>query len=412
MLTHILNLNASLGNLTYVFLCTILVFLMTPGLALFYGGLERRKNSLTIMLKVFLSIGIVGVLWIFGGFSLVFGKDIGGVIGNPAQFFAFHNLLFDINHMYGMHIPFILFFLYQLMFAIITLPLMTGATAGRLTVGGWIKFLIVWMILVYFPVAHWIWGGGFLQKLGFVDFAGGTVIHISSAFSGLAAILYLGKRIEHDKENQKPSNMGLVGIGAGLLLFGWFGFNAGGTLGANDKAAIIIANTAVAAIVAMVVWTIIAYFHDGHHFSFVEPLVGAVAGLATITPASGYVTPVAAMLIGLLAAIVCYICVKLADKFKWDDALDVWGVHGMGGMLGTILIGVLADPVVNGVHAGVHQLLIQIMGAVLVAAYAMILTWIILFILDKIGHIRTTAEQQKEGLDKTLLHETYSEDDE
>ena len=297
------------------------------------------------------------------------------------------------------------------MFAIITLPLMTGATPGRLTVGGWINFLIIWMILVYFPVAHWIWGGGFLQKLGFVDFAGGTVIHISSAFSGLAAILYLGKRIEHDKENQKPSNMGLVGIGAGLLLFGWFGFNAGGTLGANDKAAIIIANTAVAAIVAMVVWTVIAYFHDGHHFSFVEPLVGAVAGLATITPASGYVTPVAAMLIGLLAAIVCYICVKLADKFKWDDALDVWGVHGMGGMLGTILIGVLADPVINGVHAGVHQLLIQIMGAVLVAAYAMILTWIILFVLDKIGHIRTTAEQQREGLDKTLLHETYSEDD-
>ena len=384
MLTHILNLNASLGNLTYVFLCTILVFLMTPGLALFYGGLERKKNSLTIMLKVFLSIGIVGLLWIFGGFSLVFGKDIGGIIGNPTQFFAFHDLLFDINHMYGMHIPFILFFLYQLMFAIITLPLMTGATAGRLTVGGWIKFLIVWMILVYFPVAHWIWGGGFLQKLGFVDFAGGTVIHISSAFSGLAAIF------------------------AGLLLFGWFGFNAGGTLGANDKAAIIIANTAVAAIVAMVVWTIIAYFHDGHHFSFVEPLVGAVAGLATITPASGYVTPVAAMLIGLLAAIVCYICVKLADKFKWDDALDVWGVHGMGGMLGTILIGVLADPVINGVHAGIHQLLIQIMGAVLVAAYAMILTWIILFVLDKIGHIRTTAEQQREGLDKTLLHETYS----
>lgn len=410
MLTHILNIGTSMGNVTYMFLSTILVFVMTPGLAFFYGGLVQKKNSLTIMLQVFLAIGVVGLLWIFGGFSLVFGKDIGGVIGNPLQFFAFHNLLFDINHSYGAAIPFILFFMYQLMFAIITLPLMTGAAANRLTIGGWIKFLICWMILVYFPVAHWIWGGGFLQKMGFVDFAGGTVIHVSAAFSGLAAILYLGKRAEHKKEKQKPFNLGLVGIGAALLLFGWFGFNAGGTLNASDKAAIIITNTAVASIAAMILWTIIAYFYDGHHFSFTEPLVGAVAGLATITPASGYVKPMGALLIGLLAAIVCFVSIKFADKMHWDDALDVWGVHGMGGLLGTIMIGVLSDPVINGIHAGWHQFGIQILGVVLVAAYAMILTFIILFILDKITTIRTTKEQQLEGLDKSLLDQSYNDE--
>ncbi len=407
MLTHILNIGSSMGNVTYMFLSTILVFVMTPGLAFFYGGLVQKKNSLTIMLQVFLAIGVVGLLWIFGGFSLVFGKDIGGVIGNPAQFFAFHNLLFDINHQYGAAIPFILFFMYQLMFAIITLPLMTGAAADRLTIGGWIKFLICWMILVYFPVAHWIWGGGFLEKMGFVDFAGGTVIHVSAAFTGLAAILYLGKRIEHNKNRQKPFNLGLVAVGAGLLLFGWFGFNAGGTLNASDKAAIIITNTAVASIAAMVLWTIIAYFNDGHKFSFTEPLVGAVAGLATITPASGYVKPSGALIIGLLSAIVCFACVKFADKMHWDDALDVWGVHGMGGLLGTVMIGCFADPVINSIHAGWHQIGIQLFGAVLVAVYAMIVTFVILYILDHITQIRTTKEQQIEGLDKTLLNQTY-----
>ena len=293
------------------------------------------------------------------------------------------------------------------MFAIITLPLMTGATAGRLPVGGWIKFLIIWMIIVYFPVAHWIWGRGFLQKLGFVDFAGGTVVHIAAAFSGLAAILYLGKRQEHNKNNQAPSNMRLVGIGAPFLMFGWFGFNAGGTLSASDRAAIVIANTAVAMIIAMVVWTFIAYFKNNHHFSFTEPLVGEVAGLATITPASGYVTPIPSILIGFLAAIICYIAVQLANKCNLDDALDVWGVHGIGGMLGTILIGFLADSIMNNIHAGLHQLLIQIFGAVLVAIYVMIVTWIILFILDKFTKIRTTSKQQEEGLDKTLLNESY-----
>ena len=407
MLTNILHLsNYNYGNITYVFLCTILVFLMTPGLAFFYGGLVRKKDSLNIMTKIFLAIGVVSIMWIFGGFSMVFGKDIGGIIGNPFQYFAFRHLLFDINNRYSTSVPFVMFFMYQLMFAIITLPLMTGATATRLTIRGWVKFLIVWMILVYFPVAHWIWGGGFLEKIGFVDFAGGTVIHITAAFSGLVALWYLGKRADGTKKD-KPSNLGLVGIGAALLLFGWYGFNAGGTMSANDRAAIIFTNTGVAAVVAMIVWTIISYYHDGHHFSFLQPLVGAIAGLATITPASGYVTPRGAIIIGALAAIICYLCVQFADKMGWDDALDVWGVHGMGGLSGTLLIGFLANPLVNGVHAGVHQFLIQLAGVAIVIAYVMLITWLILFVLDKITKIRTTKEEQINGLDNTLLDEKY-----
>lgn len=405
----ILNSSTTYPNITYMFLSTILVFLMTPGLAFFYGGLVRKKNSLAIMWKVFSAIGVVGLMWIFGGFSLVFGKNCwGGFIGDPAQFFAFHNVLFNIDTTYGASIPLLMFFMYQLMFAIITLPLMTGATAGRLNMGGWIGFLICWMILIYFPVAHWIWGGGWLAKWGFVDFAGGTVIHITSAFSGLMAILYLGRRADYD-ECPRPhaSNLGLVSIGSALLMFGWFGFNAGGTGASDNTAAMAFANTGIAMICAMVLWSIIDYFVSGRHWSFEQLMTGPIAGAAAVTPASGYITPVGAMIIGFAAAIVCYFCVWFANKMKWDDTLGVWGVHGMGGFLGTILIGVLAVPAVNGVAASGHQFLVQLAGALIVGAYSMIVTWIILVILDHIFHIRTTKEEMEEGLDPTLLKEMY-----
>ncbi|WP_297631986.1 ammonium transporter [uncultured Clostridium sp.] len=396
------------GNETFMVISTLLVFIMTPGLAFFYGGLVEKKNSLTIMMQVFLAIGVVGLLWIFGGFSLVFGKDVHGIIGNPLQYFGFKNITFAVNSQYGSTVPFLLFFLYQLMFAIITLPLMTGAMANRITIGGWIAFLVVWMILVYFPVAHWIWGGGFLAKMGFVDFAGGTVIHATAGFSGLAAILVLGKR-KHIS-GKGPFNLGLVAIGSALLLFGWFGFNSGGVLAANGLASIAFTNTGVAAIVAMMVWTVIVYI-ERRKFSFLELFIGAIAGLAAITPASGYVTPTSAMIIGAAAAIFCFLCVKFAKKMGWDDALDVWGTHGMGGVLGTLAIGVFANSLVNGVHAGMHQFLIQLFGVVLVSAYAFVVAFIIMKVLDKVFKIRTTEEQQRIGLDKTLLGESYSIDD-
>ncbi len=380
---------------------------MTPGLAFFYGGLVERKHSLTIMLQIFLSIGVVTILWVFGGFSLVFGNDILGIIGNPLQYLGFRNIVFDVNSRYGLTIPFLMFFIYQLMFAIITLPLMTGSIVNRITMGAWMKFLVIWMILVYFPVAHWVWGNGFLAKMGFVDFAGGTVIHVASAFSGLPALWVLGSR--KVITGKGPFNMGLVAIGAGILLFGWFGFNAGGTLAAASTTAIVFTNTGVASASGMIVWSIMSYRESGN-FSFLDPLVGAVAGLATITPASGYVTPMSAFIIGAAAGVVCFYAIKIPRKAGWDDVLDVWGVHGVGGFLGTIMIGLLANALVNHVDAGFWQFLVQLFGACFVAVYAMIVSYFLMKYLDNASDIRVTKEQIEAGLDKSLLNELYSDE--
>ena len=394
------------GDVAFMILATTLVLIMTPGLAFFYGGLVERKNALTIMFQVFISIGIVGLLWIFGGFSLVFGDDIAGIIGNPLEFFALINVVFTVDLRYSETIPFILFFMYQMMFAIITAPLMTGAYANRLTVSGWIKILIVWMILIYFPVAHWVWGGGFLSKLGFIDFAGGAVIHITSGFGCLGGIYVLGER--KVKNEKGPFNLGLVAIGAGLLLFGWYGFNAGGTIAAADIAAIVFANTGLASVSGMVVWLILYAMHK-KRASFLEAIIGAVAGLATITPASGYVTPISALIIGALGAIVCFFCVEFERKM-WDDALDVWGVHGMGGLLGTLLVGVFADPRVNGVTAGLHQFLIQLLGVVIIGVYSVLVTFLIFKVIDKIKTIKVSKEIQEKGLDQEFFGEHYESD--
>lgn len=393
------------GDVAFMVIATVLVFVMTPGLAFFYGGLVEKKNSLTMMMYSFIAIGVVTVMWVFGGFSLVFGNDIGGVIGNPLQYFMLNGVDFSVNATYGSHIPFLMFFMYQLMFAIITAPLMTGAFANRMNIGGWIKVLIIWMILIYFPVAHWVWGGGFLEKMGFVDYAGGTVIHITAGFGALAAVFFLGKRAVKPKKG--PGNIGLVSLGGAILLFGWFGFNSGGALASGQTAAIAFTNTGIAAGFATIVWVIICYIKE-KHFSLLEVLVGAVAGCATITPCAGYVTPQGSVAIGIIAAIICYLCVAFVKKMKWDDALDVWGVHGMGGFTGTLLIGIFASSAVNGVQAGIHQFLIQLFGAVLVAIYSFVVTLIVLKIADATGTIRVSKETQEIGLDKVLLHEVFS----
>lgn len=395
------------GNVAFMVIATVLVFFMTPGLAFFYGGLVEKKHSLTLMLQIFISIGVVTLMWIFGGFSMVFGDTIGGVIGNPFQFMNFKDIVFQVNNTYGLTIPFLMFFMYQLMFAIITLPLMTGSIVNRITIGAWIKYLVIWMILVYFPVAHWVWGEGFLAKMGFVDFAGGTVIHVSAAFSGLGALWVLGKR--KVITGKGPFNMGLVAVGAGILMFGWFGFNAGGTLAAAGTTAIVFTNTGVACASGMIVWSIMSYTEKGK-FSFLDPLIGAVAGLATITPASGYVTPPSALIIGGVAGIVCFYAIKIPRKMQWDDALDVWGVHGVGGFIGTVLIGLLANGMVNEVSASSHQLWIQLFGAGLVGVYSIVVSYLIMKFLDKTSNIRVTKEQIEKGLDESLLNEKYSDD--
>lgn len=395
------------GDVAFMIVSTVLVLFMTPGLAFFYGGLVERKNSLTMMFQTFICIGVVTVLWILGGFSLVFGTDIGGVIGNPLDFFALQNVTFTPNIEYSDTIPFILFFMYQLMFAIITAPLMTGAFANRLTVGGWIRIVILWMILIYFPVAHWVWGGGFLAKLGFLDYAGGTVIHITSGFGCLGGLYYIGPRAVKNEEG--PFHLGLVVIGASILLFGWFGFNAGGSLAAAEIAAIVFANTAIAAASGMVTWCIL-YYIEKKRFSFFEMIVGMVAGLATVTPAAGYVGPVAAFLIGIIAGVICFFCVLFEHKWKrLDDALDVWGVHGMGGFIGSLCIGLLSNPVINGVYLGLRQFLIQLLGSVLVGIYSIVLTYAIFWICDKTASIKVSPEVQKSGLDYEFFEEHFSD---
>ena len=393
------------GDVAFMIVSTVLVLIMIPGLAFFYGGLVPRKHSLTMMFQSFIAIGIVPILWIFGGFGLTFGDDIGGIIGNPLQYFAFNGLSYYINTNYSSNIPFILFFMYQLMFAIITAPLMTGAFANRITIFGWIKVLIVWMILIYFPVAHWIWGNGFLAKMGFYDYAGGTVIHITAGFGCLGALPVLGERAE--RQNTEPFHLGFVALGAALLLFGWFGFNAGGSLAAANTAAIVFANTGVASASAIVTWMILHYIHH-KTFSFLEIIVGLVAGLATVTPCSGYIKPLCAFIAGILGALVCYFFV-LFERKRWDDALDVWGVHGVGGFLGTILIGIFADRSINNVEASFKQFGIQLFGAVLVTVYSIVVTYLIFKVLDNIKSIKTTPELQRSGLDHAFFKENFSD---
>ena len=388
-----------------VLISAALVFVMTPGLAFFYGGLVRRKNVLSIMMQSFISLGIVTAIWVFGGFSLAFGKDIGGFIGD-LRYFALNGVGFQpIN---GQVIPALAFFAYQEMFAIITPALITGAFADRVNFKSYLIFLVFWSVIIYIPLAHWIWGGGFLAKLGVVDFAGGTVVHISAGFAALASVFIVGKRKILPNEKNQPHNITYVALGTGLLWFGWFGFNGGSALAANGVAAIAFVNTDVAGSMAMITWLFISWIHEGKP-SMTGALVGAVAGLATITPAAGYVQPWAAAIIGVLASFVCYGAIQFRIKWGWDDALDVWGCHGVGGVLGTILTGVFAVASVNGVsgliEGNVRQFGVQLFAAVLTASFAFGITWIILKIMDQFSPVRVPDKVEVEGLDEGLFGE-------
>ncbi len=394
------------GDTAFIILCTALVCVMTPGLAFFYGGLVKAKNVLTIMMQSFISMGVVALIWIFGGFSLAFGPDIGGVIGDITYHFGLDKVGAAPSPLYAPTVPFIMFFAYQMMFAIITPALITGAFAGRFNFRGYLKFLILWMILIYLPVCHWIWGGGWLAKLGTVDFAGGIVIHVSAGFSALATVMFLGWRSDMKPgEETQPNNLPLVAIGAGLLWFGWFGFNAGGAYAANELAAYAFTNTTIAGSVAMVMWLILDWSLSRRP-SFSGVLVGAVAGLATITPCAGYVEPKAAIVIGLCGAGVCYFAKAVQEKLHFDDALEVWRAHGMGGLTGALLLGFLANRGIDQVSGGDHQFFAQLIGVVAVAVYAFVVTYIILKIINAISPIRVSPEEEQRGLDESLHGET------
>ena len=388
------------GDTGFVMVCTALVLLMTPALAFFYGGMVSRRDILSIMMQTFVCLGIVAMIWLYVGFSLVFGPDIGGVIGNPLTYFALNGVGSEPNPHYGPTVPFILFFAYQMMFAIIAPGLITGSFVSRFKMTPYILFVILWTLLVYAPVAHWIWGGGFLGKMGVVDFAGGIVIHITAGISALTAAWFLGARVNRG-ESQRASNIPLIAIGSGLLWFGWFGFNSGGAYAADDLASYAFANTTLSASAALLTW-LFWQWRDEKKPSFVGILVGSVAGLATITPAAGYVDPWSAPIFGVVGATACYFARSVQKLLRVDDALEVFRAHGVGGITGALMIGIFARSGVDAVSASAEQFGVQLLAVVIVVVYTALVTWLILLLINRFKRVRATADEEAQGLDSEL----------
>jgi Amt family ammonium transporter len=400
------------GNTGFMLLCSSLVMLMTPGLAFFYGGLVGRKSVLTIMMQSFVSMGWTTVLWFAFGYSMCFSGDVGGITGNLDMAFLKGVDLTTASPI-NPTIPLIVFVAYQMMFAVITPALITGAFAGRVTFKSYMLFLTGWLIFVYFPFVHMIWGGGMLQKWGVLDFAGGIVVHNIAGMAALASVIFVGRRKVKDSG---AHSIPLVALGTGLLWFGWYGFNAGSEFKVDSVTASAFLNTDVAASFAAMVWLILDIFLVGKP-KFVGLLTGAVAGLATITPAAGFVSPMSAMLIGIVAGVVCYGAVALKNKLQLDDALDVWGVHGVGGMLGIILLGVFGSVAFN--PAGANGLLAgnvsffgkQLAAVALSSVWAFGFTYGMLWAINKITPVRV-SESDEASLDESLHGESaYLEDE-
>lgn len=393
------------GSTGFMLIATSLVMLMTPGLAFFYGGLVGRKNVLAIMIQSFVSLGWTTVIWFAFGYSLCFSGGEGAVIGNLNMAFLAGT---DLNSIYtgNNQIPLYVFCLYQMMFAIITPALITGAFANRVKFPAYMIFLTMWLIFVYFPLVHMVWGGGLLAQWGVLDFAGGIVVHASAGMAALASVFYVGKRKVTERG---PHSIPLVALGTGLLWFGWYGFNAGSELQVDAITGLAFLNTDVAASFAAVTWLILAWTLEKKP-KFLGLLTGAVAGLATITPAAGFITVQYAALIGIIAGVVCYFAVALKNKMQWDDALDVWGVHGVGGSLGIILLGLFAtssvNPMVtnNGLMMGggfgfFWKQLISVVG---VCFYAFVFSYVMLWLINFITPVKVTKEEEAMGLDNSL----------
>ncbi len=395
------NQIADTGNTGFMLIATSLVMLMTPGLAFFYGGLVGRKNVLTIMMQSFVSMGITTILWVTVGYSLCFSGDIGGVIGNLDHAFLRDISMTDIFTGNGA-IPLYTFIIYQMMFAIITPALITGAFANRVGFKAYLIFLVVWLLGVYFPIVHMVWGGGLLQQWGVLDFAGGITVHAIAGMAALASVFYLGKRSVLEKG---PHSIPLVALGTGLLWFGWYGFNAGSELMIDNVTVIAFVNTDIAASFAAITWLIIEWTQKGKP-KFVGLLTGAVAGLATITPAAGYVSPTSAMVIGIMAGVICYLAITFKEKMKWDDALDVWGVHGVGGITGVIALGIFAQKAINPAGAnglifgGFNFFLTELAAVAIVSIYAFVFTYGVLYLIDQFTPVKVDASEEEIGLDQ------------
>jgi Amt family ammonium transporter len=396
------------GNTAFMLVASSLVMLMTPGLAFFYGGLVGRKYVLTIMIQSFVSMGVTTIIWWAYGYSLCFSGGEGGIIGNLNKVFL-HGVTLNTMCPFGTgNIPEFVFMAYQMMFAIITPALITGAFSNRIRFGAYLAFLVAWLTFVYFPFVHMVWGNGLLAKMGVLDFAGGIVVHNIAGMAALASVLYVGRRKAKDSI---PHSIPLVALGTGLLWFGWYGFNAGSELRVDAVTGLAFLNTDIAASFAGPTWLLLAWFFEKKP-KFLGLLTGAVAGLATITPCAGYVTPTSAVIIGILAGIVCYFAVNLKNFLKWDDALDVWGVHGVGGAIGIVFLGILADKGVNA--AGADGLLkgnsgfftMQLFTVVASSIYAFGFTYIMLKIINLFTRVRTTADEEERGLDTSLHGES------
>ncbi len=392
------------GDTAFVLLSAALVMLMTPGLAMFYGGMVRKKNVLGTLMHSFVAIALVSVQWILVGYSLSFGPDINGVIGSLA-WAGLSGVGVEPNPDYAATIPHMAFMIYQAMFAVITPALIAGAFAERMKFSAFLIFTLLWSTLVYDPVAHWVWGtGGWLRNLGALDFAGGIVVHITSGISALAAALVIGKRRGYLREAMPPHNLPMTVLGAGLLWFGWFGFNAGSALSAGGLSTMAFVVTHIAAVTATLVWVVIEWLHRGKPTMF-GAATGSIAGLATITPASGFVGPMGALAIGAAAGSICYLSLFLKPKLKFDDSLDAFGVHGVGGILGTLGAGLFAQKAINAAGAdglffgNPHQLLVQLMSIAVVAAFSFVVSLVILKGIDWTIGLRLSDEEELMGLD-------------
>jgi Amt family ammonium transporter len=390
------------GDTAWMLVASALVLLMTPGLALFYGGMVRKKNVLATFMYSFYALALVTVQWVVIGYSLAFGKTHGGLIGG----FDFA-LLNNVGVEPRGTVPHLAFMAFQLKFAIITPALISGAFAERMRFSAYALFTLLWTTLVYDPVAHWTWGeGGWLARMGVLDFAGGTVVHWTAGLSALVAAIYIGKRLGYGKEHFVPHNLTMTVTGGGLLWFGWFGFNAGSALAAGQSAALAFVTTHVAAGTAALAWSIAEWKHRGRP-TLLGIVSGLVAGLVAITPAAGFVSPAASLVIGMVAGTLCYGSVLLKERLRYDDTLDAWGIHGVGGMIGALLTGVFARKALNpagndGLLAGNPGLLAkQALGLLAVGAWTVVVTLVLLKLVDKLVGLRVSEDDEHEGLDIT-----------
>jgi Amt family ammonium transporter len=390
------------GDTAWLLVSSALVLLMTPALALFYAGMVRRKNVLSTIMHSLAAIPILSVKWALFGYSLAFGATHGGIIGG----FELAGLNGLAGQVHGT-VPALAFVAFQMMFAVITPALISGAFAERMRFSAYVAFILIWSTLVYDPVAHWVWAdGGWLFKMGALDFAGGTVVHLTAGISALVCALVIGKRLKYPQERPLPHNLTMTMTGAGLLWFGWFGFNAGSALASGKLAAIAFVGTHLGAAGGAIGWIAVEWKHRGKPTAL-GVASGLVAGLVAITPACGYVAPWAAIVIGILASCLCYVAVQAKYKYGYDDSLDAFGVHGVGGLAGALLTGVFAQKVLNDagndglLFGNPHQLVVQILASAATGGYAALVTWGTLKLIDKTIGLRVESAEEREGLDQT-----------